>query len=79
METLIKNKRTLLLRDCCDFETIYGVVVLKGEVKVKEFQDKIYEIKNSFDYDYWVIDDVLRKLHDIYDFEYFSWNGDLEI
>lgn len=73
--------RILLLRDCCDFDVIYGVIILKDEKKSEKMQEKIYEIKNTFNNNDWCIDNVLEKLHEDYCFDYFPLNKreDLEV
>lgn len=66
-------KDVCLLRECQDYDKIYGIVILNN-VSIKDFQKAIYDIKNEFydnGYDNWCI---MAKLSEIYDFEYYQFN-----
>ena len=79
MDVKMKN---LILRECTNNNVIYGVITIKSDIHVNDFQEKIYEIKNSFyesDFEDWTIEDVLEELAKTYDFEYNQLDGNLEV
>ena len=70
------TREMCLLRECQDYDKIYGIVLLNN-VSIQVFQQAIYNAKNEFydsDYDNWCIEDIMAKLSEIYDFKYYQFN-----
>jgi len=69
-----------ILKDCVEYDCIYGVLVFKDDsVSREEIQNEIGKIKGKLYYtedvpDWSVEDDILPKLLEKYDFEYYDYN-----
>ena len=73
-----------LLRDCVDWDTIYGIIMIKDSVSVEAYEDAIKDIKTDYynkGYSGYTVEDVLNDLADMgYEFDYIDGiNGDLEV
>lgn len=74
---------TYLLVECTDCSVIYRILHFEDtKITHSEIQDAIYEIKDKFyneDYDGWLVEDVLNTLAEKYDFEEYTYDGNLEV
>lgn len=71
----LKDYQVCLLRDNCEFECIYNVVLLNKKHKVKDFQDEIYSARHKHkkeidkygnDIEYVFTDETLNKKFDYF-------------
>ena len=74
----MENKNIYILRECTDFDVIYGVIMLDVKHDIKDFQQAIYDTKNGFygsGFDSWCIEDVFEELYKNFDFEYIAFDN----
>lgn len=67
----MENKQIFILMDCYEDNTIYKTLVFTENIKRRDIQKTIDDIKTRFyeqDFDEWCIDDVLMELSTIYDY-----------
>lgn len=82
LEEHSNNTRTIILRDCENWNKIYNVLIFNTEVNSTEVDYEISRIKNKFydeGFDDWTIDDVLDELSKKYEFSVNTPEGDVEV
>jgi hypothetical protein len=74
---------TYLLVECSDADYIYRILHFEDTNLTRvEIQDAIYDIKDKFyedNFEDWTIEDVLVVLSETYDFEEYTYDGNLEV
>lgn len=81
----MENENIILVRDDEEFEFIYGVLVIKGNVfDIKLLQQRIRDMREKLGYDDYNGDDIVKKVINKYneykDTKYISYNNyDLEV
>ena len=67
--------------ECSDYNVFYGILEVKN-ISIEEVQEKIYEIKQSFDennIDDWTIEDIFNQFPIEWDWNYETNVGTIDI
>lgn len=56
----MENYRAIEIKDCCNSDISYGIIMLNNKHSVKEFQNTIWEIKRKYKQLDWQVNDILE-------------------